>query len=292
MTTHLQQVCARPGKPQSHLRKRCSTLLALLGCSGVLLAASPPKATPDATALAQAVYDRPAGQDHAARVVMLLESKGKVDKQRLLYSYGIDRGNGERGVLMRFIEPNDIAGTGLLTMDHKGDDSDQWLYLPSLGKVRRIASSRKGGRFVGSDFFYEDLGDREVDMDNHRIIGKDKVGGVPCILLESIPVKKSNSVYSKRVSCIHEKLLLALRVDFYTRGKSPTKRLQASKIRKVQGYWTVYESAMQDLKKDTRTRLVTTDIVYDQGLTDTLFTQRGLADESRELPFRPKGQKP
>lgn len=243
-----------------------------------------------AKALAQAVYDRPAGKDMSARVIMALESKGEINKKRLLYSYAADRGDAERWTLMRFVTPKDVAGTGLLSLDHAGDDSDQWLYLPSLDRVRRISSNRKGGRFVGSDFFYEDLSDREVNMDNHRLLGTDKVGGVPCTLLESIPVDKSNSVYSKRISCIHDKLLIPLRVDFYTRGKKPAKRLQASKIRKVQGYWSVYQSTMIDLKKDHKTHLITTDLVYDQGLPDQLFTQRGLSDENLELPYRPQQQ--
>lgn len=256
-------------------------------------AANPETSNPtplSAEALAQAVYDRPSGQDMSARVIMALESKGEINKKRLLYSYAADRGDSERWTLMRFVTPNDVAGTGLLSIDHTGDDTDQWLYLPSLDRVRRISSSRKGGRFVGSDFYYEDLRDREVNMDTHRLLGTDKVGGVTCTLLESVPVEKSNSVYSKRVSCIHNKLLIPLRVDFYTRGKDPVKRLQASKIRKVQGYWSVYQSTMMDLKKDHKTHLITTDLVYDQGLPDQLFTQRGLADENLALPYRPDNQ--
>jgi len=248
-----------------------------------------------ATELAQAVYDRPSGDDSSARVLMLLKKKGKVKKKRLLYTYGIDKGNSERWTLMRFIKPADVDGTGLLTMDHIGDDSDQWLYLPALDKIRRISSKRKGGRFVGSDFFYEDLTDREVDMDHHKLIGKDKVGGAECILLESTPVKKSNSVYTKRVACIHPRLKIPLRIDFYQKKDKPVKRLQARKIKKIQGYWTIFESTMYNLKKGTQTQLVTTDIIYDQGIPDELFSQRGLSDDSQEIQFRPKkknGTKP
>lgn len=249
-----------------------------------------PPAIQTADELANAVYDRPSGKDVSARVMMALESKGEIKKRRILYSYGVDRGNAERWALIRFITPNEVAGTGLLTLDHPGDASDQWLYLPSLDRVRRIASNRKGGRFVGSDFFYEDLSDREPAMDHHKLLGEDKVGNTTCTLLESVPVDKSNSVYSKRISCIHPKLLIPLRIDFYTRGKNPVKRLQASKIRKVQDYWTIYQSTMTDLQKNHKTHLITTDIVYDQELPDNLFTQRGLADDKLELPYRPENR--
>ncbi len=245
----------------------------------------------DGRDFARAVYDRASGDDASSKVVMLLARKGKKPRQRILYSYAKDKGNGERWTLLRFVKPNNVAKVGLLTKDYAGDKSDQWLYLPALDRVRRISSSRKGGRFVGSDFQYEDLIDREVDMDKHRILGKDKVSGVACTLLESIPVEPSSSIYSKRISCIHPKILVPLRIDYYEKKKSqPVKRLQAKKIKKVQGYWTVFDSTMYNLKTGRSTKLTTLHIKYDQGLTDTLFSQRGLSDDSREIPYRPQGQ--
>ena len=245
--------------------------------------------SPEGLALAKAVYDRPTGEDASSRVLMILTRQGGEPRQRLLYSYAKDKGDAERWTLMRFIQPEDVDKTGLLTKDYEGDDSDQWLYLPALDRVRRISSSRKGGRFVGSDFYYEDLKDREVNMDHHRIIGKDKVGGVTCVLLESIPVEKSNSVYSKRESCIYKKLMIPLRIDYYSRkSEQPVKRLQARKIKKIQGYWTIFDSTMVNLKTGHSTKLITTDIRYDQDIPDALFSQRGLSDDSREKPFRPQ----
>ncbi|MEZ5529363.1 MAG: outer membrane lipoprotein-sorting protein [Porticoccaceae bacterium] len=241
----------------------------------------------DGRKLAQAVYDNPAGKDVSSKVIMQLVS-GNSTRERLLYSYAKDAGDGERWTLLRFIKPNDVERTGLLTVDYKGDDSDQWLYLPALDRVRRIAASRKGGRFVGSDFYYEDLTSREVSMDHHAIIGEDKIGGASCILLESIPVSKKNSVYSKRVSCIHPKILVPLRIDYYENGRDkPSKRLQARKIKRIQGYWTIFDSTMYNLKTGNSTKLITVDIRYDQGIPDNLFSQRGLSDDSRETPYRP-----
>lgn len=263
-------------------------LFACISASIALAEAEPSTPVELGTALAQKVYDRPTGDDSSSKVLMSLQSKNGSLRKRVLYSYAKDKGNAERWTLLRFIEPNDVDGTGLLTLDHKGDDSDQWLYLPALDRVRRIASSRKGGRFVGSDFFYEDMKDREVDMDNHRFLGEAKLGKIDCLLLESTPVDKSNSVYSKRLSWIHPKLLLPLRIEFYQKGhEKPVKRLQASKIKKVQGYWTIFDSTMYDLKSGHKTKLLTTAITYDQNLPDALFTRRGLADDSKEQVFRP-----
>ncbi len=238
--------------------------------------------------LAQSVYDRPMGKDFSSRVIMLLKQKGQTPRQRELYSYGKDMGKSERWTLMRFVNPSDIRGTGLLTLDHPGDESDQWLYLPALDRVRRISSSRKGGRFVGSDFYYEDLMDREVNMDEHFLKGNGRVGKIPCEILVSTPKKPSSSIYSKRISCIHRQTLTPISVDFYMRGNNkPIKRLRARKIKKVSGYWTVFDSTMYDLRTGHQTQLYTKSIKYNQGIKDSLFSQRSLSDDSNEKSFRP-----
>ena len=259
----------------------------LLASSGWANSSGEPESD-SATTLAQRVYDRPNGKDVSSEVLMVLDNGRDEPRQRRLYNFAKDKGDSERWTLLRFHEPADISGTALLTKDYRGDESDQWLYLPALDRVRRISSARKGGRFVGSDFFYEDLMDREVSMDNHRILGMEKLGGIDCYLLESTPVDPDTSVYSKRISWIHPGLDLTLRVEFYKgRGNKPYKRLQARKIKKVQGYWTVFDSTMYNLKTGHKTQLLTLDIRYNPGLPDDLFTQRSLADPSREASYIP-----
>ncbi len=278
----------RPTRPPGPDRlQRFSLWLAagLLLCIPILTAAA---GSDDGTALAQRVYDRADGEDVSTRAAMILTEKGHSPRQRSLFTYAIDRGEGERWSLTRFTKPADIAGTGLLTKDYPGGESDQKLYLPALDKVRRIVSSRKGGRFVGSDLYYEDLRNREVGMDHHRLAGRGKAGGQMCDILVSTPVDPENSVYSKRVSWIHPKTLIPLRVDYYKKGdKKPIKRLKVRRLKKIQGYWTVMDSTMYDLKTGHKTRIATQSIKYDQGIPASLFTDQALADDSREKRFRP-----
>lgn len=275
-------------------RARTSTPWKLIFLSLLLLvvpglhafaAANPDQA---GTKLAQAVYDRPHGRDASSRGVMLLVDPGHAPRIRQMYVYGRDRGGGENASLIRFVAPADISGTGMLTIDHAGDNTDQWVYLPALDRARRIASSRKGGRFVGSDLFYEDLRDREVSMDRHRLLRKEKFQGVMCDVLESIPRDPDNSVYSKRISWIYPAALIALRVDFYERGKpQPVKRSVVHKIEKIQGYWTVMDSTVTDLVSGHQTRMQIQKIVYDRGLPDNFFSREVLSDPTREAAFRP-----
>jgi outer membrane lipoprotein-sorting protein len=242
----------------------------------------------DGTVLAQAIYDRPDGRDAASQALMILSREGSKPRYRTLYTYRLDTDNAETWSLMRFTEPADIDGTGMLTHDRPGDESSQWIYLPALDRARRISSSRRGGRFVGSDLFYEDLSKRDVDKDRHRILGEGQVGKTATTLLESIPKDPEDSVYSKRISWVHMNTLIPLQVDYYVAGSDqPVKRLKVSKIQKLQGYWTVLDSTVYDLESGHQTRMVTREIKYDQQLPDNLFSRQTVSDTRLEETYRP-----
>ncbi|MCB1722725.1 MAG: outer membrane lipoprotein-sorting protein [Chromatiaceae bacterium] len=240
------------------------------------------------TKLAQAVYDAPDGDDFASRATMTLLEKGRDPRVREMYTMAAQRGPGERWSLTRFTSPADIAGVGLLTKDYPGDENDQWLYLPALDRVRRVSSNRKGGRFVGSDLFFEDLRDREIDMDTHRLIGEEKIGSLLCKVLESVPKDPDNSVYSKRISWVHPGTLVVLRADLYqAHSKSPVKRLTVKRIKKIQGYWTVLDSTMEDLESQHSTQISLAEVKYNQGIPDQLFTSQSLSDANADVRYRP-----
>lgn len=260
---------------------------ALLIFASLFLAAS---AWADAAGdqLAQRVYDRPNGKDATSALTMTLTEKGRNPRIRKMITYRKDEKGSEVATLIRFTEPADIEGTGLLTIDPADGDSSQWIYLPAMERVRRIDSNRKGGRFVNSDYYYEDLRDRKVNMDTHRVVGRENIGGIACEVLESIPLKPGNSVYTRRISWIDTATLIPLRIDFFEkREDQPSKRLLVTKREKIQGYWTAMDSTLTDLDNEHQTRLTVEKILYDRRLPARLFTKQLLEDESIEEAYRP-----
>ncbi len=243
---------------------------------------------PAAAQLAQAVRDRPVGRDLSTLSRMQLVERGRAPRERELVTYRRDSGNGETANLMRFLAPDDIAGTGLLSVSKPGAEADQWLYLPALDRVRRIAGDRKGGRFVGSDLYFEDLQERAVDEDQHRLLGQEALAGVNCQLLDSVPVKADNSVYLRRLSWVDPETFVVLRVDYFERDeRRPSKRWLAVQRKRIQGFWTVTESLVSDLDSGHQTRLLVELAHYNRKLPARLFTARALGDENYEADFRP-----
>lgn len=255
-------------------------LLLALGASGAW--------ADEASDLAKKVYERPNGRDLTTLGRMVLTEKGRAPRIREIVTYRLDKANGETANLIRFLYPEDIAGTGLLSIDGADGDTDQWLYLPALDRVRRISSDRKGGRFVGSDLYFEDLQERRPSKDRHRILGKQVENGILCDVLESIPVSADNSVYKKRISWIDPATHIVQRVDYFENSlNTPSKRWLLRNKKRTQAYWTLTDSRMIDLESGHETRLVVDVAQYDQKLPAKLFTSQTLADESLESEYRP-----
>ncbi len=282
-------VCSRTAGLVPWARLCTVTLLPLLAVA-LSLALCLPEARADDTAarLAQAVHDRPAGRDATTVSRMELVERGRTPRTRQLIAYHQDRGSAGSANLIRFLQPEDIEGTGLLGITKADGSTDQWLYLPALDRSRRVAGDRKGGRFVGSDLYFEDLQERLPGKDRHRILGKESVGGTLCEALESVPLDPTSSVYLKRVSWVDPQTSLVLRVDYFERDEAqPSKRWQALERRRVQNIWTVTHSLMTDLLSGHETRLQVQKVIYDRKLPDRLFSSRALADEQIESEFRP-----
>ncbi|MBU1222657.1 MAG: outer membrane lipoprotein-sorting protein [Gammaproteobacteria bacterium] len=255
-------------------------LALLLGAAG---------ARADAAAnLAQRVYDRPNGRDLTTLGRMVLTEKDRAPRIREIVTYRLDKSGGETANLIRFIYPEDIAGTGLLSIDKADGDTDQWLYLPALDRVRRISSDRKGGRFVGSDLYFEDLQERKPSEDRHRLLGRQTENGILCEVLESVPIDTKDSVYSRRISWIDPATAIAQRVDYFEKDPTtPSKRWLLRGKKRNQGYWTLTDSRVIDLESGHETRMVVDAALYDQKLPAKLFTTQALADESLESEYRP-----
>ena len=266
-----------------------STAARILGCLLSLAFFSVTAASAeDALQLVQRVHDRPAGRDVTTVSRMELTDKAGARRTRELVTYRTESSKGEFQSLARFLSPGDIAGTGLLSTDKADGSSEQWLYLPALDRVRRVASDRKGGRFVGSDLYFEDLQTRKPDSDRHRTVGREVLDGVSCEIVESVPVDPGNSVYKRRLLWIDPALALVMRIDFFEKDEAkPSKRWVLLTKQRVQGYWAAVDSKTTDLVSGNETRLIASTIKFDRMLPSKLFTSRALSDETIEAGYRP-----
>lgn len=239
-----------------------------------------PGLTPDE--VARRVRDRDVGRDSRAEMRMrLFDRQGRARERvmTLLMLRGT-KGAGDR-TLVRFTYPNDIRNTAFLVWEHDEADDERFLYLPALGRVRRIAGEEKQESFVGSDLSYEDIGGRDVNDYTYAFVNPDASWTAsdgtthPAWALES-RAKDPRATYPRSVSLILKDRFIVVHAETFNARNERVKVFDVRRLERVDGIWTVLELTVINERDKTRTELTTTSIRYNTGLTEADFERRQL----------------
>jgi hypothetical protein len=249
---------------------------------------------PTAESVARQVQDRDTGRDSRSSMRMKLVDRHSRIRERALTIITL-RGRDAPGappsapdgdrLLIRFTYPNDIRGTSFLVWEHPDSDDERFLYLPSLGRVRRIAGAETQESFVGSDFTYEDIGGREFDDYTYAFASPDgenaswspAARGIPrpAWRLESRRKDKS-AEFPRVVSLVLKDALVVVGADVYNRRNEKQKVYTVRRLEQIEAIWTVMESEMTNTIEKTRTELVVESMDYNVGLKEADFSRREL----------------
>ena len=214
---------------------------------------------------------------------MLLIDKNGGQRVRQMRSWGRDQGEDTQSIMF-FLSPADVKETGFLTYDYDDSerDDDQWLYLPALKKVKRIASSDKSGSFMGSDFSYADMTKRKLDQYDYRLMKELEIDGVPVWQVEAVPnnpkeIKETG--YTKTVYFVRKDNYVSIRsVSWVKKGKR-LKYFEVEKLEQIDGIWVATEMHMT-LKKGKKTLhktiLTASNVRFNQDIDENQFTTRQL----------------
>jgi outer membrane lipoprotein-sorting protein len=215
--------------------------------------------------------------DSVASVRMVLRDKKGDTAERLIKVKSLE-GQGSDGdkTLMVFETPKDQKGTALLTWQQATRDDDQWLYLPALKRVKKIASKSKSGPFMGSEFSFEDVGGQQVDDYNYTWLRDETLDGQECFVVEAIP-KDGNSGYTRIVSWMDKQHYRTLRSEFYDRKNTLLKTLTAHDFSLHAGkFWRAAKAEMKNAQTGKSTDLLTDTLSFGNGLSASDFTQNSL----------------
>jgi outer membrane lipoprotein-sorting protein len=175
-----------------------------------------------------------------------------------------------------FDQPRDVKGTGLLTYTHITDPDDQWLYLPALKRVKRISSNNKSGPFMGSEFAYEDFSSQEVGKYGYRWLRDEPCGALQCFVIERVP-KYAHSGYTRQNVWIDADEYRVHKIEFYDRKDDHRKTMLLTDHREyLDQYWRAHDLFMENHQTGKTTRLVWSDYVFRNGLSESDFTTNSL----------------
>lgn len=221
------------------------------------------------------VYNNPSGDDTQGSLTMTLTNNRGEQRVRTLKQFIKDDGKMEKKIMF-FVAPADVKNTSFMNWSYTdGRSDDQWIYLPALKRTKRISSDGKSDNFMGSDFTYDDLGDRHPNQDNHKLLREEKVDGKDCYVVESTP-KEDDYMYSKTITWVMKDNYLGLKREFYDDREKLLKVLTIKKYDKVDGFWTILETEMHNVQKDHRTNMKFTDVQKNKGISNSKFTERSM----------------
>ena len=237
--------------------------------------------------VAQAMEERDTGRDSRGEMRMrLVDRQGRVRERSL--AIAALKGTGGRGdkTLVRFTFPNDIRGTSFLVWEHDDAADERFLYLPALGRVRRIAGQEKQDSFVGSDLSYEDIGGRDIADYTYAFASENASWTAsdgskhPAWALES-RAKDKDAEFPRSVSIVLKEQLVSVHADIYNRRDERAKVFDVRRLERVDGIWSALELVVANERDRTRTELSTTSLRYNVGLSDDDFSRRQLEQGAR-----------
>lgn len=214
--------------------------------------------------------------DSTADLKMILRNKNGDESIRSLKIKSLEGTDDGDKSLTLFEEPKDVRGTALLTYTHKTEPDDQWLYLPALRRVKRIASRNKSGPFMGSEFAFEDFSSQEVEKYKYKYLKDEPCGKLTCFVLERFPVDE-DSGYTRQIAWIDQKDYRIQKVDYYDRKNSLLKTLTASGYKEyLNKYWRPSTNKMVNHQTGKSTDLIWSNYHFKTGLTEQNFSKNSL----------------
>jgi outer membrane lipoprotein-sorting protein len=229
--------------------------------------------------LAEEADDRDSGfVDFVASMEMILRDRAGDESARQVRVRILEvKGGGDKRLSL-FDEPADVKGTAMLTYSHALEPDDQWLYLPALGRVKRITSHSKSGPFMGSEFAYEDLGSQELAKYSYKYLREEScANGQRCWVIERVPADKYSG-YSRQVLWMDQTEYRTHKVDYFDRKGDHLKTLLVKGYKEYLGrYWRPSEMFMENHQTGKSTLLKWRDYRFRVGLGDNDFNKNALA---------------
>jgi hypothetical protein len=194
------------------------------------------------------------------------------------------------------IAPASEAGMAFLQTDYGDDqhDSQQWLYLPALKKLKRIVSATdngaKTGSVFGSEIAYEDIEKRHLADNTYQLLAANsKFGQYNTWTIKSTPTPAfaAKTSYSYVIAYIDKTSLIPVKIELYKHQEQLVKTIYHRKLIKHQGIWLARKMLVINHSNQRMSQLSINKYALDIPLADALLGKRALTDNDyRETQMR------
>ncbi len=206
-------------------------------------------------------------KDKTAKMKMVLTNNNS-GKEKVREAEMLQKGTNKK--LFRYTAPEKQAGIATLSLP----DGIMWLYMPAFGKPKKISLLAKSQAFSGTDFSYEDMATTPYAERYTPALIETRN---EAFVLELTPISEKSD-YSKIIANIDKAYYYPLKFEYFDKKGNKFKEA-VYQYQKVGKYWNASEVIMTDLRKNHSTKIQLTEVKFDTGLTDDMFTVEYMAPE-------------
>ncbi len=219
--------------------------------------------------------DKGWNSSHADMTMVLRNAQGQAaEREMRVKTLEVDD-DGDKALTV-FDSPRDVSGTAFLSVSHALEPDEQWIYLPALKRVKRIASRNKSGPFMSSEFAFEDMSSFEVEKYKYNFIREEMFEGDEVFVVEQIP-QDDFSGYSKQVVWVDKKHYRVRKVEFYDKKGDLLKTLEFEDYTLYKDkFWRPLRSYMHNVQTQKSTEMITHKLTFDVGLDESDFDKNSL----------------
>jgi hypothetical protein len=193
-------------------------------------------------------------------------------------------------LVVRYLAPPELRRTGYLLVDRDDGPDDQFVYLRSLGRIRRV--NLRSATLAGTDVSLHDLVPRELEEARFSLASDHRVGSAACYVVEVVPHDPEASGYARSLVYVEKQRFVPLRIRHWNQAGVEVKELRASAraVRQLAGRWFPIRMRVRDLIEDTRTSLQIDLVAANPELPSRYFSQKQLLSKYLEIPRRLTGE--
>ena len=209
--------------------------------------------------------------------LIITEKNGSVRNRTIsLITKSFPDGSEKR--LIKFLEPADVKGTGLLIVDNKNSPDEMWIYLPALKKTRRIVSTEKGKNFMSSEFSNSDMSSPALSDFTYKHLaasGENKIW-----IIESIPAsreKEDEYGFSKRISWLNSETFQLKKMEFYNFNNQLFKVIEVKSVQLFEeGRYIIKDMRVNNLINSRSSEIIFDKIATNIKIEDSVFSLQNL----------------
>ena len=186
---------------------------------------------------------------------------------------------GSQRATIRLEEPTSRKGLTVLVIEREGKDPEMYLYVPELGRTRKVTGKQVATDMMETDFSYEEFSHLQSIAGNSETarIDDQDIDGRPAYVLQTTP-REDTSIYSRILTFVDQEQCIPVRIQFIATNGEVRKEMVATReeIKQIGDRFVPHHIVMYDREKQTRTELIVSDVEIDVEIGDGVFKPRSM----------------